>query len=113
MSFTGGKLKLKHDNDVSGGVKKKKKKKRDKSLMTPSEGRDQDGEGGETAPAESKQEIDVRTEAEKKHDEMLAKREEELIRKMAEKSHKDKIKEMNDYLSKLSEHYDIPRVGPG
>lgn len=29
------------------------------------------------------------------------------------KSHKEKVAEFNDKLSKLSEHYDIPKVGPG
>lgn len=29
------------------------------------------------------------------------------------KSHKEKVAEFNEKLSKLSEHYDIPKVGPG
>lgn len=33
--------------------------------------------------------------------------------KAAHKSHKEKVAEFNDKLSKLSEHYDIPKVGPG
>jgi protein FAM32A len=31
----------------------------------------------------------------------------------ARKSHKEKVAEYNEYLGKLSEHHDIPKVGPG
>ncbi|XVE71379.1 hypothetical protein DITRI_Ditri10aG0145500 [Diplodiscus trichospermus] len=39
----------------------------------------------------------------------------ELLRlaKMATKSHRDRIQEFNQYLANLTEHYDIPKVGPG
>lgn len=43
----------------------------------------------------------------------MKKREKEIIKKAAEKSHRKKIEEFNQYLSKLSEHHDIPKVGPG
>jgi protein FAM32A len=36
-----------------------------------------------------------------------------MIKEMASKSHKDKVREFNEKLSKLSEHHDIPKVGPG
>jgi len=35
------------------------------------------------------------------------------IEKMAAKSHREKIEEYNEKLANLSEHHDIPRVGPG
>ena len=35
------------------------------------------------------------------------------LAKMAGKSHRDRIQEFNQYLANLSEHYDIPKVGPG
>lgn len=37
----------------------------------------------------------------------------ERLAKMASKSHRDRIHEFNRYLANLSEHYDIPNVGPG
>ena len=40
-------------------------------------------------------------------------RERKMIEDMASKSHKDKVREFNEKLSKLSEHHDIPKVGPG
>jgi hypothetical protein len=36
--------------------------------------------------------------------------EEERLRKLATKTHRDRINEFNDYLSVLSEHHDIPKV---
>lgn len=42
--------------------------------------------------------------------------------KMAEKSgsrpellktHKERVEELNTYLSRLSEHHDMPKIGPG
>lgn len=33
--------------------------------------------------------------------------------KNASESHRDRIQKFNHYLANLSEHYDIPKVGPG
>lgn len=33
--------------------------------------------------------------------------------KTANKSHRDRIQDFNQYLANMSEHYDIPKVGPG
>ncbi|THU47600.1 hypothetical protein C4D60_Mb09t17290 [Musa balbisiana] len=35
------------------------------------------------------------------------------LAKISSKSHRDRIQEFNQYLANLSEHYDIPEVGPG
>ena len=67
-------------------------------------------EDGEKKPSEPK---DNRTEAERRYDEQAERTQARLIEKMASKSHKDKVREFNEYLSKLSEHHDIPKVGPG
>ncbi len=56
---------------------------------------------------------DRRTAAEKRHDEMMAKREREMTTKLAAKSHRERVNEFNAYLQNLSEHHDIPKVGPG
>jgi len=29
------------------------------------------------------------------------------------KTHKERVEELNTYLSRLSEHHDMPRIGPG
>jgi protein FAM32A len=42
-----------------------------------------------------------------------AKREKDRVKKAAQKSHREKIEELNQKLANLSEHHDIPKVGPG
>ncbi|KAJ3379337.1 hypothetical protein HDU84_006735 [Entophlyctis sp. JEL0112] len=37
----------------------------------------------------------------------------EKAAKTAQKSHAERVQELNKYLESLSEHHDIPRVGPG
>ena len=55
--------------------------------------------------------VDRRTAAEKRYDETQAKREAETSKKMALKSHRERVNEFNTYLQNLSEHHDIPRRG--
>ena len=55
--------------------------------------------------------VDRRTAAEKRYDETQAKREAEMSKKMALKSHRERVNEFNTYLQNLSEHHDIPRWG--
>jgi protein FAM32A len=54
-----------------------------------------------------------KTEAERRHDEMRRKRMEERLKKEGVKTHKEKVEELNKYLSGLSEHHDMPKIGPG
>lgn len=54
-----------------------------------------------------------RTEAQKKHAAHLAKREQERMAKVATQSHRERVQSYNEKLSQLSEHHDIPKVGPG
>ena len=104
----GGGLKLKGGLGVAGGgVTKREKTKKVKPAAA--EG---DQGAGEALPP-SQRAPDRRTEAERRHDERVAKEEQRLIAKMAAKTHREKVQEFNVYLSKLSEHHDIPRVGPG
>lgn len=75
---------------------------------------------------------DAKTEYERRHDETRRKRvsltatevgrlsgiltrsqlEEKLMREGV-KTHKERVEELNKYLSTLSEHHDMPRIGPG
>lgn len=55
----------------------------------------------------------VKTDAEKRHDEYRRKRLEEKMKKEGVKTHKEKVEELNKYLSGLSEHHDMPKIGPG
>jgi len=38
---------------------------------------------------------------------------ERLRREGGAKTHKQRVEELNKYLSTLSEHHDMPRIGPG
>lgn len=40
-------------------------------------------------------------------------RKRKMAEKMVEKSHIEKLQEMNAKLALLTEHHDIPKVGPG
>ncbi|KXZ54845.1 hypothetical protein GPECTOR_4g917 [Gonium pectorale] len=123
MSFVGGKLKLKGGEPpkTAGGVKKKKKAE-ERSLVAP-EQQAKEGEKDESAEQtrkaihgyalEQSPTEDRRTEAEKKFEARFRKVEEQMCKKAAQKSHRDRVKEFNEYLAKLSEHHDIPKVGPG
>ncbi|KAI3435380.1 uncharacterized protein J3R85_006108 [Psidium guajava] len=53
------------------------------------------------------------TSAERRFLQQTEKMELERLAKMASKSHRDRVQEFNQYLANLSEHYDIPKVGPG
>ncbi|KAF2851766.1 DUF1754-domain-containing protein [Plenodomus tracheiphilus IPT5] len=54
-----------------------------------------------------------KTEAERRYDERRRKRLEEQMQKEGVKTHKEKVEELNKYLSGLSEHHDMPKIGPG
>lgn len=53
------------------------------------------------------------TPAERKFLQQTEKLELQRLAKMASKSHRDRIHQFNQYLANLSEHHDIPKVGPG
>lgn len=118
---------------LKGSKVHKKKKKRDKktdlekNLDTGKrEGPDPDRKKNkevddEEQPREEEEDdrpAAQKTEAEKRHDEIKKKR----LLKLAEssgsrpellKTHKERVEELNTYLSRLSEHHDMPRIGPG
>ncbi|KAI8943076.1 hypothetical protein NX059_001108 [Plenodomus lindquistii] len=136
---TGGALKLK---GIGGVDKKKKKKKIPKPATestTPAE--ETTATSSEVAPRKPSRDDDAptsqsgtpgrslspeaaersfkegggrkKTEAERRYDEMRRKRLEEKMRKEGVKTHKEKVEELNKYLSGLSEHHDMPKIGPG
>ena len=56
---------------------------------------------------------DTRTEAEKRYDEVKLKRLPEKIHQNISSSFQEKFDNYSKNLSKLPEHFDIPKVGPG
>ncbi|XP_008807665.1 protein FAM32A-like [Phoenix dactylifera] len=129
-NVVGGKLKLKGKAlDVkTGGVKKKTKQKhhynRESQIEThePPAG---ESAGVSTDPTEESTEADKLgdghtpacddhlTPAERRYVEQREKINRHRLAKTANKSHRDRIQDFNQYLANLSEHYDIPKVGPG
>jgi protein FAM32A len=114
------KLKLKGKELPShGGIKKKKKKSKDKlSLMLKEATEERAGSGGERSEHEgeaegTEHEEDHRTAAEKKYDEALGRIEARRLQKEAAMSHRERVQNFNERLASLTEHYDIPKVGPG
>ncbi|MCO5553515.1 hypothetical protein L7F22_007037 [Adiantum nelumboides] len=126
-----GKLKLKGKalNVQSGGMKKKRKDKsylKQLQVVTNEDANSdgahmetalqQPGTGGEPVGEDSMQAAiveDHRTPAEKRYLEQKLELEAKRLAKVASKSHRERIEEFNQYLANLSEHYDIPKVGPG
>ncbi|KAK9768245.1 hypothetical protein K7432_001267 [Basidiobolus ranarum] len=94
-----GSLKLK-----GAGITKKKKKKSDKKLLEALE----DVENETTSVP-----IRTKTAAELKYEAIQRQRQKDKISQAATRSHKEKVAEFNAKLESLSEHYDIPKVGPG
>ncbi|OJJ62778.1 hypothetical protein ASPSYDRAFT_86431 [Aspergillus sydowii CBS 593.65] len=134
----GGKLKLKGAKVSDGRVKKKKSSKKSSSATTaagaggaekereknseaageersstgvlPGEEREE-GDGSSTPQSQSH--APAKTEAEKRHEEMRRKRALERLKREGIKTHKERVEELNKYLSRLSEHHDMPKIGPG
>ena len=56
---------------------------------------------------------DLLTPAERRYIEQKQKLDVQKLAKEANKSHRNRIEDFNQYLANMSEHYDIPKVGPG
>ncbi|BGO90708.1 hypothetical protein NBRC10512_000648 [Rhodotorula toruloides] len=119
----GGALKLKGSS--SGGADKKKKKKsssskkvrqEDEAVLSGGGGSEGSGrdEAGELSSGAAGSSTGVgKTEAQRRFEEVQRKRLLEKAAKAAAKSHKERVAEFNEKLENMSEHYDIPKVGPG
>ncbi|CAI9114578.1 OLC1v1015332C1 [Oldenlandia corymbosa var. corymbosa] len=137
-NVVGGKLKLKGKaldvKAASGGISKRKKKKRNKDKEDKDHHHHSDADTGgskalvlsdpvqdeEDGNAEGKSTEDSGghwddnlTPAERRYIEQKTKIDMHKLAKTANKSHRDRIEDFNQYLANMSEHYDIPKVGPG
>ncbi|KAL7100441.1 hypothetical protein ACP275_09G145500 [Erythranthe tilingii] len=126
-NVVGGKLKLKGKAlDVKApGMKKKKKQKKQIEQIShavESEGAEastnlEEEEGSEANKIigdESNTDWDGNlTPAERRYMEQRERIYSHKLAKTSDKSHRDRIEDFNQYLANMSEHYDIPKVGPG
>ncbi|RFU34634.1 hypothetical protein B7463_g1727, partial [Scytalidium lignicola] len=127
-----GGLKLKGAAKPAGITKKKKKKKEGKDSDSQTQAIQkalEDEDVGSSKLVESEEGTvemddaalreleerggDGKTAAERAHEEMRRKRLEDRLKKEGIKTHKERVEELNKYLSNLSEHHDMPRIGPG
>ncbi|KAH7851942.1 hypothetical protein Vadar_018635 [Vaccinium darrowii] len=131
-NVVGGKLKLKGKAlDVkAGGVKKKKKHREhyeqisqviESDLATGASTeasadlhQDDVTDGNKSTEEGNAASYDTHlTPAERRYMEQKEKIDVHFLAKTANKSHRDRIEDFNQYLANMSEHYDIPKVGPG
>ncbi|KAI0024395.1 hypothetical protein F4780DRAFT_775787 [Xylariomycetidae sp. FL0641] len=127
----GGALKLKGAKVQKSS--KKKKKNKDKAAKDKSAELEQ-ALAGKKASDEDKPEpppttaaaaadddddaMEHKTEAERRHAEFTRKKllkmlEDPTTASELRKTHKERVEGLNTYLSKLSEHHDMPKIGPG
>ncbi|XP_074371725.1 uncharacterized protein LOC141712619 [Apium graveolens] len=132
-NVVGGRLKLKGKAlDVKAGGLKKKKMKHSKSVtdkvsevisnealsggnadLTDQYQEDMDDVQKFDGDKNAAPHIESLTPAERRYMEQRQKIDEHKLAKVANKSHRDRISDFNQYLANMSEHYDIPKVGPG
>lgn len=125
----GGKLKLKGSKVKDGRVDKSKKKKKHhkdeqqvehtKPAQDATQAKDgeEDGRLDTKSPKDEEesgeQRVVHKTEAERKYEEKRRKRLNERLLREGVKTHKERVEDLNRYLSTLSEHHDMPKIGPG
>ncbi|KFA55085.1 hypothetical protein S40293_03533 [Stachybotrys chartarum IBT 40293] len=127
----GGALKLKGAKVVKKKKKMSSKSDLEKNLSqgdnavarTGSPGKDKTKKTDEVPDEEKEDHIDVpasrrMTESERQFEALKKKRLMDLAeasggRPQLLKTHKERVEQFNTYLSKLSEHHDMPKIGPG
>nr|XP_008380394.2 protein FAM32A-like isoform X2 [Malus domestica] len=130
-NVVGGKLKLKGKAlDVkAAGMKKKKKHKKHQEQTSSVTETELSADGSTEVTNPDEEEIndshksgeegkaphygDLLTPAERRYIEQRERIDNHRLAKTANKSHRDRIQDFNQYLANMSEHYDIPKVGPG
>ncbi|KAM1010790.1 uncharacterized protein LOC126634228 isoform X2 [Malus sylvestris] len=130
-NVVGGKLKLKGKAlDVkAAGMKKKKKHKKHQEQTSIATETELSADGSTEVTNPDEEEIndshksgeegkaphygDLLTPAERRYIEQRERIDNHRLAKTANKSHRDRIQDFNQYLANMSEHYDIPKVGPG
>ncbi|OJA19544.1 carbomoyl phosphate synthetase large subunit [Rhizopogon vesiculosus] len=127
----GGSLKLK-GGVAEGGIVKRKKKSKSKSNPQSDSGKDRERERVKELLFKEEAELvngspsgsnrdspalsgnnDRKTDAERRFEEAQRRRLADKVARLARKTHKDRVNELNARLESLSEHHDIPKVGPG
>ncbi|QRV97520.1 FAM32A protein [Ceratobasidium sp. AG-Ba] len=122
----GGSLKLKGEKEKKKKHKSSSQKSSKQTILgdelvakekpTQSEDRESPAASGsrhESPAASSSKPSSKKTPAELRFEETQRKRRMERVAKLASQTHKDRVHDFNSKLEALSEHHDIPKVGPG
>ena len=112
-NVVGGGLKFK-----GGGIKKKKKKSQDQlaesAASEPDGSAVTEGSSSSTSAAPSIMTTGGgMTASERRRRETMLERDLAKAERGEIKSHRDKVKDFNSYLSSMTEHYDLPKVSKG
>ncbi|KAL6805468.1 hypothetical protein J3E68DRAFT_13086 [Trichoderma sp. SZMC 28012] len=102
---------VKKDDDGDDTSKRSRDKK--KSLVDDDHRSNEDGED-----KEEDEPVVLKTESERRYEEARKKRLLQIAQSSGSrpellKTHKERVEELNTYLSRLSEHHDMPKIGPG
>eukprot|EP00382_Lankesteria_abbotti_P004915 CAMPEP_0113846028 /NCGR_PEP_ID=MMETSP0372-20130328/1078_1 /TAXON_ID=340204 /ORGANISM="Lankesteria abbotti" /LENGTH=118 /DNA_ID=CAMNT_0000815123 /DNA_START=167 /DNA_END=523 /DNA_ORIENTATION=- /assembly_acc=CAM_ASM_000359 len=113
-AVVGGSLKLKN------GARRKRKKSDDRVVDGPPAKKEKLADNASptkvTEEAESSAAVVAEaklTSSERSFQLVRRKREQERISKRIEMTHRQRMEKLNSHLATLSEHFDIPKVGPG
>lgn len=106
VTFTDNSVVLKSLEDEDAQIQTQKRK--DDSAKPSSNGQVEDEE---TSVEEMNKHL--KTASELRFEEQRRKRLEERLKREGVKTHKQRVEELNRYLSGLSEHHDMPKIGPG
>ncbi|KAG7391263.1 hypothetical protein PHYPSEUDO_005212 [Phytophthora pseudosyringae] len=101
-----GKLKLKNGGKLKVASKHKKHKKKTSKRREDVEEKRHEQEKIQDLEADT----DDMTTAQRRHVQHQKKREQEEIEKLASKTYRERIEELNQHLGSLTEHHDVPRV---
>ncbi|KAK1966135.1 DUF1754-domain-containing protein [Colletotrichum sublineola] len=108
---------VKHSDEAAGGNDVREKKSKKSSVSQDPEA-DADANADDDRDDDDNGLVVRKTEAERRYEERKRKRLLELAESSSSrpellKTHKERVEELNTYLSKLSEHHDMPKIGPG
>ncbi|KAL8288853.1 hypothetical protein RB597_000774 [Gaeumannomyces tritici] len=89
-----------------------------KALVVGSAGKESRRKDGGEEDDDGAQPVQYKTEAQRRFEEAKRKKLLEMAESAAArpellKTHKERVEQLNTYLSKLSEHHDMPKIGPG
>ncbi|KAK1599501.1 uncharacterized protein LY79DRAFT_535262 [Colletotrichum navitas] len=111
---------VKHRDEAAGGDDDNNRKKKNSKKDGVSQDLEAEAEAGADEDRDDNDDGRVvrKTEAERRYEERKRKRLLELAESSSSrpellKTHKERVEELNTYLSKLSEHHDMPKIGPG